>query len=175
MKSILSRRWFFCVSLQILQLQQHLDQKINLEKLRHFYYHVHSVTIKKIIATYLLLRSNLSIWRHHWKTNHKIAVINYQKKRFTNNCLTITPDFIHYQKKKQMHLPKQHRGGFRHAEHLQTNHQRRKQFNHRPLNPQTKQPNNVLTFHPKFSKNVHKRAWPVVLPPHGPATTKNKT
>lgn len=30
-----------------------------------------------------------------------------------------------------------------------------------------------LTFHPRFSKKVHKRAWPVVLPPHGPARKKN--
>lgn len=27
----------------------------------------------------------------------------------------------------------------------------------------------VLTFHPKFSKNVHNLDCPVVLPPHGPA------
>lgn len=26
----------------------------------------------------------------------------------------------------------------------------------------------MLTFHPRFSKNVHIRDWPVVLPPHGP-------
>lgn len=27
----------------------------------------------------------------------------------------------------------------------------------------------MLTFHPRFSKNVHIRDCPVVLPPHGPA------
>lgn len=31
---------------------------------------------------------------------------------------------------------------------------------------------NMPTFHPKFSKNVHSRACPVVLPPQGPETQK---
>lgn len=31
----------------------------------------------------------------------------------------------------------------------------------------------MLTFHPRFSKKVHIRDWPVVLPPHGPID-KNK-
>lgn len=31
----------------------------------------------------------------------------------------------------------------------------------------------MLTFHPRFSKNVHIRDWPVVLPPHGPVYKSN--
>ena len=30
----------------------------------------------------------------------------------------------------------------------------------------------TFTFHPKFSKNVHKRDCPVVLPPQGPKFRK---
>lgn len=53
------------------------------------------------------------------------------------------------------------------------NHQRRKNVLHPPTNnnktnARNKETNKQLTFHPKFSKNVHKRACPVVLPPHGP-------
>lgn len=29
-----------------------------------------------------------------------------------------------------------------------------------------------LTFHPMLSKNVHNLAWPVVLPPQGPAKSE---
>lgn len=32
-----------------------------------------------------------------------------------------------------------------------------------------------VTFHPRFSKKVHNRAWPVVLPPHGPEMRGEKS
>ena len=32
----------------------------------------------------------------------------------------------------------------------------------------------MLTFQPMFSKNVHRRVCPVVLPPQGPETQKSK-
>jgi len=30
-----------------------------------------------------------------------------------------------------------------------------------------------ITFHPRFSKKVQRRVWPVVLPPQGPDENEN--